>query len=146
MFFAALGTDARKLQLIACDAAAGSGFLQYALGQGYMFQIQNLTAGCADKVGVGFGIVVKPFQTVDNADGLDGTFFLEHGDVPVDGAQAEIGEAGLELPVDPFGSGVAFGASDAVQNGIALFTVLSDNFHSFTSKLVMIIVTIIILT
>ena len=105
----ALGTDTGELQLIADDAAAGSCFIQHALGQGHMFQVQNLTAVGADKVGVGFRAVVEPLQAVDNADGLNDILLFEHGNIPVDRTQTQVGEIGFQLPVDPFGGGMAFG-------------------------------------
>ena len=114
VFLAALGADARKLQMIGGDDTACGGFIQHALGQCHMIQIQNLSALGTDEVGVGFCPIVKPFKAVHNADGLNDILLFEHGDVPIDGAQTEIGKAGLQLPVDPFGGGMAFGLTDAV--------------------------------
>jgi len=130
-FHPAVGAVAAELQMIGCDSAANLvfGCFHDGMGQIDAIQIQNRTAGCADEVGVRFGIVVIPFQTVDDTDGLDRTFFLEHSDVPVDGAQTEIRNFGLQLLVDPFGAGVTLGSTDTVENGISLSAVFSYSLH-----------------
>ena len=87
-FHPAVGTVTAELQMIGCNSAADVvfGCLHDGLGQFNTIQIQNRTAGCADEVGVGCGIIIVPLQTIDDADGLNGSLFLEHGNIPVDGA------------------------------------------------------------
>ena len=126
----AVGAGARKLQLVAGNCAAGCrNVFQYRSGQYHRVQIQYLTAAGADKVCVGFGGTVKVLQSVDDADGLDGSLFAEHGDVAVDGAKAQIRDLRLQLLVDPFGAGVALGPTDAVEDCVSFSAVFSCSFH-----------------
>ena len=120
---AAFGTDADKLQLIGCDNTAGCRFLQNGCRKNYFIQVCHLPADGADKVRMGICVDVIAFQPIDNTDGLDDAFLFEHGDVPIDGTKAQVGEVWLQLLIDPFGGGVALGSADTIQNGVPLFTV-----------------------
>ena len=111
---AALGTSAGEQQLITGNGSAGCRVLQYGGRKYHMVQIYHLSAGGADKMCVWLRGVIVAFQPVDNADGLDHILLFKHGNVAVDRTQTQIGKAGLQLPVDPFGGGMALGASDAL--------------------------------
>ena len=126
------GAFAGELQVIGIDGAADGSFCtgQDLSRQFDSVQIQNFAAGCADKVCVRCGDKVITLQTVNHTDGLNGTFFLEHGDVPVDCSQTQIRNFRLQLLVDPFCTGVALGSTDAVKDSIALSTVFSCSLHS----------------
>ena len=127
----AIGAAAEKLQLMSDHSAAGDALgLLHSLGRkNNRVQILHLAAAGADKVGVGFDMPVIPFQSVDHADGPNDALFLEHGNIAIDGAQAQIRKLGLQLLIDPFGAGVALGLSDAVENGVTFPAVFSDSFH-----------------
>ena len=129
VFAAAPGTDSGELQLIAGDAASGSCVAENFGRQDNAVQIQYLSALGADEMGVRRSGKIVALQPIDHADGLNDSFFLEHGNVPVDRTQTQVGEVRLQLLVDPFGCGVALGIADTVQNSVAFFAVLSDSFH-----------------
>lgn len=127
----AFGAVPEELQLIPGNRAAGDAFriLHGLRRENGCLQILHAAAAGADKVGVRGGMTVIALQTVDHADGLNDALFLEHGNVAIDGAQAQIRKLGLQLLIDPFGAGVALGLSDAVENGVTFPAVFSDSFH-----------------
>ena len=130
LFCLAAGADTGELQLVAGDGTAcGLSFLHHGGREDHIIQVHDLAALGADEMGVGGGGEIVPIQSIDHADGLDDALFLEHGNVPVDRSQTQIGELRLELLMNPFSSGMALGLADAVENGIALFTLFSDWLH-----------------
>ena len=134
-----------ELQLVAGDRAAGEAF-RLRDGRGCeldALQIHHTSAVGADEMGVGCGVVVVTLQPIHHADGLDAAVLLEHGDVPVDGTQAQVRDLRLQLLIDPFSAGVALGPTDAVENGITLSAVLSGSFHvSLQSNSIIILIVI----
>lgn len=122
---------AGELQLVAADLSAEAAFrlIDNPLRELNLIEVQDLMTLGADEVSVGRSVIVVPLQAVDHADGLDDPLFLEHGDVPVDGAKAQIRDLRLELLINPISRGVTFCAADALENGITLFAALFHPFH-----------------
>ena len=85
-------------------------------------QVPNDAAATADQMGVGGDIGVKMLLPVDDAQRLDQSGVLELGEIPVDGAQTQVGVIGMELMVDPISSGVRCGAGETIINCLTLFS------------------------
>ncbi len=65
--------------------------------------VLDTATSLTDEMNVGVGVTVEPFQAVDRAQRDDGALLTEQGQVAVDRCQAQIGDLGFQLLVDPFG-------------------------------------------
>ena len=95
-------------------------------------QIQNSPAAVANKVGVGVGICVEAFLSMDDPHTADDALFRQLVQITVDRTQAQVGILILELLVDPVRRGVAFGGTHQAQDRVTLFAASNDS-HIVTS-------------
>ena len=133
--FLLIGVDADAL---ITDAGKGKGtlpnratfnLLTKGVGWVEIFHINDASTVAADEMDVWVCVKIEMLITTVNPHRIDQPFLLEHGQVPVNRTQGEIGDLGLELGVDPFGGRMGCRTSHAFQNGIALFAVLSGRHH-----------------
>ena len=97
--------------------------------------ITDRAADTADEVRVRVGAEVKAFKPVVDADGIDCALGLEHGEIPIDGCERQIGDGGLELGVDPFRRRVARRAAQTFEDRVALMAVPANSGHRQDSLL-----------
>ena len=76
------------------------------LGKGDLKEIHDLAAALAYQMGVGRNIGVKMLLPIDDSHGLDQTGGLLLGEIAIDRSKTEIRIIGVELMVDPIGSGM----------------------------------------
>lgn len=107
-------------------------------------QIRHTAALGTDKVGMGVGVPVKPFLTVDHAYTFDGSLFLKEQQVPVDGAQTQVGMLWLQGLVQPFRRGVAVGILNGLKERFSFFAV-SNCFCHYALIFFLFLLTIIII-
>ena len=127
----AVGADAGDGDAAAFDLCAG---LPFDIGEGIPGKLEPVDiadriADAADKVRVRVGTEVKAFEPVVDADGIDSAIGLEHGEIPIDRRERQIGDGGLELRVDPFRRRMARRAAQAFEDCVALVAVLADSGH-----------------
>ena len=99
------------------------------VGQFDLAQIHHRAAATANKVTVRGRDAVESLMPTDHSYAPDIAPFLKKDQVAVDGSQTQVGMAGFQGLVDPFGGGVAIRALDGRENGGAFLTVSCRAFH-----------------
>ena len=109
-------------------------FLHIPLGGGTGRQVQNGTAAGTHKVCVGTHIPVIPLLAIDRSHPLDEPMLTQLAEIAVHRAQTQVWIHGPELLKDPVCRGVAVGASQQVQHGVALYAASADHCCHLTNR------------
>ena len=84
------------------------------------FEVLQSATILADQMVVGIDVCFESVVGAAAVQFMDQSLILEDGQIAVDGSQAEFGELGFELFIDPVGRGVLIGGTQYLQDTLAL--------------------------